>query len=216
MALPDAPSRVPEQRVTTAPAWRPRSDVDLAEQQLRAIERFNRTRRMREQAAAAAAPSQEMRLDAARSMQVLRRQHEAVVARAHEQLIESGQLLQRTAQRRVVLAHRDDAFLSTLAGTLEEQCVRVVRSTDNGADAVGVIVAEQPDLVLIEDKLRMIPGLQVIREVRRFSPLTLVTAQVAYGHRVGPLRSAGATTVFAHDVPAGEVARTLLVLVSAA
>ena len=215
MTLANAPSRLPEQRVAAAPEWHSRSEVDLYAQQLRAIDRFNRIRHMREEAAAAAARSRKMRLDAARSMHVLRRQHTAVVARTHEHLQESVRLLRETAERRVVLAHRNNWFLGTIARALEDQCVRVVACTDNGADAVGLIVAEQPDLVLIEDRLTMLPGLEVIREIRCLSPQTVVTAQVGYGHRVGPLRSAGASTVFAQDVPARDVAHILLELVSA-
>lgn len=63
-----------------APEWRPRSEVDLAQQQLDAVARFNRARRMREDAAAASARSRELRMDAARSLDVLHRQHSAVVA----------------------------------------------------------------------------------------------------------------------------------------
>lgn len=215
MTLTDVPSHAPEHRVPAAPEWHPRREVDLYAQQLSAIDGFNRIRRMREQAAAAAGRSREMRMDAARSMDILRRQHHAVIARAHEHLQDSGRLLRDTAERRVVLAHRNTWFVSTIARTLEDQCVRVVACTDNGADAVGVIVAEQPDLVLVEDRLAMVPGSEVIREVRFLSPQTLVTAQVGYGKRVGPLRDAGATTVFAREVPPHDVALRLLTHIGA-
>ena len=54
------------------PGWRPRSQLDLAAQQLRAIERFNHARRMAESAAAVVARSREMRMDVTRSLEVLR------------------------------------------------------------------------------------------------------------------------------------------------
>lgn len=88
--------------------------------------------------------------------------------------------------------------------------------TDNGADAVGLVVAEQPDLVLVEDTLAMLPGLEVIREVRRFSPDTVVVAQAAYGDRVGQLLDAGATTVITRSVPPHDVAQSVLRLMRAA
>ena len=216
MTLANAPSPAPDHLVTAAPSWRPRSEVDLAAQQLRAVERFNRARHLREEAAAAAARSREMRMDVARSLDVLHREHDAVVGRAHEQLQASGQILRAVAPRRVVLAHRNEWFFRKVAQGLEDHGVHVVAHTDNGADAVGLIVAEQPDLVLIEDTLSMLAGLEVIREVRRFSPETVVAAQVAHGSGVGELLDAGATTVFTRRVPPHDVTLSLLKLVGAA
>jgi CheY-like chemotaxis protein len=216
MTLANAPSTAPDGAAPGAPEWRPRSDLDLAAQQLEAVERFNRACRMREDAAEAAARSRELRMDAARSIEVLRRQHDAVVSRAHEQLRASGKLLRSTAARRVVLASRNQWLVGKLQQALEERGVQVVARTDNGADAVGLVVAEQPDLVLVEDTLAMLPGLEVIREVRRFSPETVVTAQAAYGDRVGQLLDAGASAVYTRRIPPADVALSLLRLVGAA
>ena len=216
MTLANAPSPACAQVGMAAPDWRLRSELDLAAQQVRAIERFNRARHMREEAAAAAARSHELRMDAARSLEVLRHEHEAVIRRAHEQLQASGHLLHAIAQRRAVLAQRNDWFLRKVTRALEDHDVHVVAGTDNGADAVGLIVAEQPDLVLIEDTLSMLAGVDVIRDVRRFSPDTLVAAQAASGDRVGQLLEAGATTVFTRRIPPHDVALSLLRLVGAA
>ena len=214
--LADLPPQATEPAVPAAPGWRPRSELDLAAQQVRAIERFHRARHLREDAAAATARSREMRMDAARSLDVLRHEQAAVISRAHEQLRASGQLLRATAERRAVLAHRDDWFFRKVADGLEEREVHVVAGTDNGADAVGLIVAEQPDLVLIEDTLAMLAGVEVVREVRRFSPDTVVTAQAASADRVGQLSDAGATWVFTRQVPPDDVVRSLLRLIGAA
>lgn len=205
----------PPAPVVTGPEWRPRSELDLAAQQLHAVERFNRARRSREEAVSAAARSREMRMDAARSLEVLRRQHDAVVSRAHDQLVASGHLLHTVARRRAVLAHRNDWFLRTVSSALEASGVHVVACTDNGADAVGIIVAEQPDLVLAEDTLSMLPGAAVVREVRHYAPTTVVTAQVAHGDRVGELLDAGAHSVFTRRVPPADVGLSLLRLVGA-
>jgi CheY-like chemotaxis protein len=216
MTLANFPSSSADQVVSAAPDWRPRRELDLVAQQVRAIERFNRACHMREEAAAAAARSREMRMDAARSLEVLRREHEALVSRAHEQLQASGHLLRTVATRRVVLAHRNDWFFRQVTQALEDSGVHVLAGTDNGADAVGLVVAEQPDLVLVEDTLSMLPGVEVVREIRRFSPETVVTAQAAYGDRVGQLLDAGASAVFTRRIPPADVARSLLRLVGAA
>ncbi len=215
MTLADLPMH-PLTGLAATPDWRPRSEIDLATQQLLAVERFNRACHVREEAAAAAAGSRELRMDAARSIEVLRRQHDAVVARADEQLRASGRLLRTRAERRVVLAHRNDWLVRKLEETLEARGVHVVARTDNGADAVGLVVAEQPDLLLVEDTLAMLAGLEVIREVRRFSPATVVVAQAACGDRVGQLLDAGARTVFTRQIPPQDVARSMLQLVGAA
>lgn len=198
-----------------APAWQPRSELDLAAQQLQGVQRFTRTFRVREQAAATAARSRELRMDAARSMEVLQRQHDALVARADAQLRASGRLLRSTAERRVVLAHRSDWLVTKVQSALEERGVQVVAHTDNGADAVGLVVAEQPDLVLVEETLAMVGGVEVIQEIRSFAPDTVVAAQAAHGDRVGRLLDAGASTVFTRQIPPQDVAVSLLRLVGA-
>jgi hypothetical protein len=143
-------------------------------------------------------------MDVARSIEVLRRQHDAVVAGADEQLRASG-LLRTTAERRVVLAHRKDWLVRKLEETLETRGVHVVAGTGNGADAVGVVVA----VLLVEDTPAMLAGLEVIREVRRFFPATVVVAQAASGDRVGQLLDVGARTVFTRQIPPQDVARSM-------
>lgn len=191
---------------SAAAGWRPRSEVELAAQQLRAIDRFNTSRRLAERAAAVAARSREMRMDATRRLEVLRREHAAVVARAHEQLRLSGDLLCATAARRVVLAHRNEWFLGKVSRALEDEGLQVVARVDNGADAVGVIVCEQPDLVLVEESLAMVPGEEVVRAVRELSPQTLVAAQVQHADRTAALREAGACLVFPRSLGPVDVA----------
>ncbi len=195
--------------------WRLRSELDLAAQQLLALERFHRSRHASEQAAAAAARSRELRMDSARSLEVLRRQHDAVIARSHEQLRASGRLLRPTAERRAVLASRSEWVVGKLARALQDRGVRVVASTDNGADAVGLVVAEQPDLALVEDTLAMLGGIEVIREVRRFSPATVVVATASSGDRTAQLLEAGATTVLPRSRAPQDLARSMLELVGA-
>ncbi len=197
-----------------APSWHPRTELDLVGQQLRAIDQFNRARHDREQAAAARSRTREMRLDASRSLQVLRRQHDAVVAQAHAQLRASGDVLHGTAQRRVVLAHRSEWFLREVARGLRESGVCVVAQVDNGADAVGLLVAEQPDLVLVEDALAMARGDDVVREAREFAPDTLVGVHVGSDDRLRPLREAGAALVLPRLTRPRDVAAGVLALLA--
>lgn len=193
----------------------PRSPLDVVAQQLTAIERFHGYRHLAEEAAAAAARSRELRMDAARRLEVVRREHEALVARADEQLRRTGDLLHGSAAPRVVLAHRNAWFAGRVAELLRDAGAQVVASVDNGADAIGVAVAEQPDLLLVEDTLAMVPGEQVVREVRQLCAGTCVVAQVAYSDGVGSMLDAGAMTVFTRRVPPGDVAEGMRALLPA-
>jgi DNA-binding NarL/FixJ family response regulator len=157
-----------------------------------------------------------MRMDVSRSLEVLRREHDAVVRRSHDQLRVAGALLSAAADRRVVIAHRNAWFVGKVVRALQDHGLVVVAQVDNGADAVGIAVAEQPDLLVVEDTLAMVPGEQVVRDVRSYCPETLVAAQVAYGDRVGPFLHAGAAAVFTRRVPPLDAVRSMLELLRAA
>ena len=192
--------------------YRPRTYAELTRQQLAAIERFHQARST---ADAVVGASREERLDMGRRHDVMRREHDAIVARCDEQLRLSGEALWHRTGRRVVLAHRSEWFLAKVGSLLEEDRVRVVARLSNGADAVGTVIAEQPDLLLVEDSLAMLSGAQVIRELQLLSPNTVVVAQVPYSDRVGPLLDAGAAAVFTRQIPPADVAEALLDLLTA-
>ncbi len=193
----------------------PRSELELVGQQLAAIETFNRHLTVAQQAAASSARSREMRMDSARRMEVLRRQQQAVIARAHQQLEATGDLARGTSERRVVLAHRNEWYLDRVSGALRERGLKVVARLDNGADVVGLTLCEQPDVVLVEDTLAMVPGEDVVRELRGLCPRTSIVAQCAYGDRVGALLDAGATAVYTRNVPPKDVAEAMHRLLTA-
>ncbi len=200
--------------MTTTPRPGQRSEAELTRMQLEAIDSWNRARRMAEEAAQARNASRELRMDLSRRMDVLRAQHSAIVARADRHLESSVHLLARKAASRAVLVHRNQWFAGKVAGALAELGVTVVGRLDNGAEAVGVVVAELPDLLLVEDTLPMLPGEQVVREARRFAPDTIVVAQVDYQDRIPALLDAGAVTAFTRRVPPADVAQGLVDLLA--
>ena len=114
---------------------------------------------------------------------------------------------------RVVIAHRSGWFVQKVTQALGVAAIEVVAWLDNGADAVGLTVAEQPDLVLVEDVLAMVPGEQVVREVRSFCPDTVLVGHVSSGDRVAGMLEAGAATVLTRQVPPEHVAQQLRELV---
>lgn len=194
--------------------WRRRTEADLAEQQLAGIDRFMHALDVFDCASATEQLSRGQQLDRARQEDVMRRQRQALVTQAHHQLEATGEPLGHLAQRRVVIAHRNGWFASEVTQTLEAEGVRVTGWLEDGADPVGAVVAEQPDVALVEDALAMVPAEHVVEAVREFCASTLVVAQVAYGDRVGPLLEAGATAVFTRSVPPADVAQRIVELLS--
>lgn len=198
-------------------SWQPRPETAVLRAQLRAIDAWNARRRTAEMSAAAAQTaemSREMRLDAARRLDVVRRQQQALIERTAQQMRDSAHVLRSQVQPRAVIVHRNEWFKSKVADGLRTGGVSVVADLDNGADAIGVAVAEQPDLLLTEDKLPMMSGEDVLREVLRFSPATLTAVQASNDWELGPLLDAGARAAFTRRVPPADVARDLCALLT--
>ena len=57
--------------------------------------------------------------------------------------------------------HRQAWFRGKVASGLQAGGVAVEADLENGADALGAVVAEQPDFLLVEDKLPMVSGLDL-------------------------------------------------------
>ena len=185
-----------------------RPEIERVIDQVSGIDAWNRARRDVESWAADAG-SREMRLDRARRLDVVRRQHRALVEWTDRRLREPGGCLELTPAPRAVVVHRNDWFKDKLCAGLRAGGVVVVAALSNGADAVGVVVAEQPDVLLLEDKLPMLGGLDVLAEVRRHAPKTLVTVQVGNDWEIGPFLDAGAHTAFTRRIPPADIAEAV-------
>lgn len=202
------PRTAPAQRQAPRPPAGPPHPADLPTRQLAAIDAFNRALRLAQGASAAALGSREMRLDAARRLDVLRRQHEAVVATTDEALRTSRDLLREPRTARAVVVHRNPWFTRKISDALAGEGIAVLAQLDNGADAVGTAVAEQPDLLLLEDPLPMMTAEQVVQEVRTYSPRTFLAVQ-ADASAIAPLLGAGAGSVFTRQITPVSLAHDL-------
>ena len=114
-------------------------------------------------------------------------------------------MLRGAAARRAIVVHRSEWFKDKVCSVLEEHGIEVVLRLDNGADAVGACIAEQPDLLLVEDSLPMLSGAQVVRRVRTWSPRTLSAAHVGYDEHIAALLAAGAKAAWTRRVPPADV-----------
>ena len=203
----------PAQRVD-ASTWVPRSFAALLIDQLAAIAAFQEHRRAVETAVEEPGMSREQRLDARRRLDVLRRQHEAILASTSQSMEASGGVL-RAMGPRALLVHRNEWLRRRVAQDLERCGVEVVAQLDNGAEGVGSLVAEQPDLLFVEDTLPMVSGLQVLQEARRYAPRTLLAAQVGYDDQLPAALDAGAVAAFTRRIPPADIGAELARLVSA-
>jgi CheY-like chemotaxis protein len=204
----------PAQRLDSGDIWVPRSFAALLSDQLAAIAAFQEHRRAVEGAVDGPGMSREQRLDARRRLDVLRRQHEAILDATSQAMESSGGVL-RAMGPRALLVHRNEWLRRRVAQDLERCGVEVVAQLDNGADGVGTLVAEQPDLLFVEDTLPMVSGLQVLHEARRYAPRTLLAAQVGYDDQVAAARDAGAVAAFTRRIPPADIGAELARLVAA-
>lgn len=186
------------------------TQLELTTAQLRAIDAWNASRRLQQVSAEDGALTREMRLDLSRRMEARRREQQAVLARAEDQLRRSGELLHGRPRMRAVLAHRNTWLRDKVASRLAEHGVQVVGVFEDGADAAGTVVVEQPDLLLVEDRLPTLAGVQVVRRAKEFAPGTVVGVQVLDGGSVGEFVDAGASAVFTRRIAPLDVADQLM------
>ena len=180
---------------------------DRIVRQIEAIDAWNVARRKRESLLEAAGGSRVDWMADRRQADVLRRTHQAIVSSAHGQLAEEvGPLLFPGAT--AVIAHRHSWFAEKLAGLIAARGVTVLACTDNGAEALGVVVAEQPDVLLAGDRLGMLPGDVLLAETELFSPATFRAVQISEP-RQEQSWLAQADAVFLRHHPPAEIEQVL-------
>lgn len=187
-------------------------EIDLIAAQLRAIDAWHRAKEMAASAERAAGVSREMRMDLNRRMEVLRVQQTAIIERTEAHLQQSVHLLATSPAMRAVVVHRNAWFTEKLCAGLVANGVEVVARLDNGAHAIGAAIAEQPDLLLVEDVLAMVPGVEVVREVHELAPHTRIGAHVEDERHIGEMLDAGAHAAWSRRVPPADVIDGLLAL----
>ncbi len=196
-ARPEALARpVPEQS-RRRPALSP---ADRIVRQARAIDAWLTARRERERVLQARSMSRDERMDVAREVEALRRTHDAIKGRCARDLDTEMDALQSPGVT-AVIAHRHAWFVGKLALLLGEHGVTVLVSTDNGAEALGAVVAEQPDIVLVGGRLAMMHGRALLAESRLYAPGALLAAQASDLQEGDTLRAAADSVFLRHHTP---------------
>jgi CheY-like chemotaxis protein len=185
-----------------------RTVLELLKDQLEGVAAWQTAARTRELADRARKENREMRLDARRRLESLRRANNALIAQSEATITEALHVLDLTPPRAVVV-HRQDWMREKLAVGLSERGFSVIAEADDGADALGICIAEQPDLVLLEDRLPSMTAVEVLCSMRKFARNTVSAAQVESDQSVTEMLDAGAAAVFNRRVPSSVVCEQL-------
>lgn len=117
-----------------------------------------------------------------------------------------------TAIIRVALAD-DHAMVRTgLEGLLRTQeDFRVVGGASNGAEAIALVAAHAPDVLLCDLRMPVMDGVATIRELRRLESRTRVLVLTTYDTDADILRAieAGATGYLLKEAPSAELFRAV-------
>lgn len=185
----------------------------LIARQVEALDAWNAAMHARERALGGGRrQSREERMDCSRRLHLLRRVHDAVLAATNDALARDPSPILEHIPPRVVVAHRHQWFAEKLSDALGASGIQVVAVTDNGADALGVTIAEQPELLLVGDAVTMLTPPELVAEVGLFSPTTAVVAQVPYSDDVGAMLDAGARYVVTRQIPPSDIANAMTTL----
>lgn len=193
----------------------PRTDGELVRAQVEAIDGWLTAHGPGRRAPDGSGLSREQRLDAARHAEALVREHAAIAARAELHLRQAGGPMAQSLPLRAVIAHRNAWLRQKVTDRLLEHGIDVVGSFDDGADAAGTVVVEQPDLLFVEDRLPTLTGLGVVARARALAPAMLVAVQIADSSAAALLVEAGAHAVFARRIPPADIVDRFVACLSA-
>ncbi|MDP9460653.1 MAG: hypothetical protein M3Q22_10525 [Actinomycetota bacterium] len=93
-----------------------------------------------------------------------------------------------------------------MAAGFAEHGFEVLGLLCDGADAIGTAVAEQPDVLFVEDRLPSASGLEVLRAVRRLAPNTVLALHLLGDGDISRYIDAGARSVSTRRVPTDALA----------
>ncbi len=155
--------------------------------------------------------AREARMELDRREAVRQRERAALLARAavQQESPEPG-----PERPRAVVVHRAPWMREALRRELERAGVEVVELHEDGAAGLGSVVAEQPDLVVVQEQLPWKDGLEVVREVRRFAPSARIAVHLDRPAGQQGAREAGADAVFARSTRPADMVGQLVSLVA--
>lgn len=170
----------------------------LAEDRQRGLARWREDVDARLAACERAAHDRQSQQDARRERVVLEHTRAAVSACLARRLRTRDEA--SDTQPRAVVAHRSGWVRARLVEEFATLGVRVVGACDDGAEALALAVVEQPELLLLEDKLPWLATLAVVEGARDLAPHTAVAVQIEDAGEAESMLGAGAAAVFSRAV----------------
>ena len=151
------------------------------------------------------------RLDQDRALQARDRERAALLAHLDRQELAllTGQPLPRRPM--IVVAHRQPWWRDKARDALDSAGLCVDFILQDGADVVAVLVAEQPEVVLAEDRLPTVTGIDLVRRARALSPDSFIALQVADEQALQETLDAGARAAYTRQVPPADIAHDIQV-----
>jgi DNA-binding NarL/FixJ family response regulator len=113
------------------------------------------------------------------------------------------------APTRVVLVEDHELFRTGLRELLEDEGVEVIEEVADGEQAIVVVAANAPDVVVMDINLPGRSGIDATREIRRHSPTTQVLILSVYEdeQRIGAAIAAGACGYLLKDSAVEDISR---------
>lgn len=109
----------------------------------------------------------------------------------------------------------NDELMSSGKASLPRR-YRVVASAENGIQAIAAVKQHQPDLLLLDVSMPMAGGVEVVNEIRRWSPSTRIAVftGISSGGVLAALVNAGVDGLFSKEAPEAELVNNLPLLLS--
>lgn len=189
-------------------SWHRRSDLELLQDQLIGLRVWQRALAWQERPEAVDEVAHRGLLDRKRQEDALARTQLALLARVDDPSW-AAEPSARPASARAVVVHRQSCLRERISACLADAGVDVITATD-GTDALAALILEQPDLVLLEDRL---PGLgcrKMLYRARELAPRTVLAVHVAHDIQIAACLEAGAQAVFTGRVPPSVIATELV------
>jgi CheY-like chemotaxis protein len=185
-----------------------RTPAQVQQERTAAVQEFLEARSMPVELGPGHGAAREVRVELERREAVRRLEQEALQARAQAQA--AGQ--PDAARPRAVVVHRVAWTRDALCRELLKAGVEVVEMHEDGASGLGSVVAEQPDLVVVQQQLPWKDGLEVVREVRRYAPSARVAVHLDQPLSEQDARAAGAHAVFPRTTRPADMVPALMEL----
>ena len=149
--------------------------------------------------------AREDQLDHRRKAQSLRRTLDALDRLERKPRVASDQC-------GAALIHRREWIRERLSDGLTRAGVEIIGSVDDGSAGLALALVEQPDLIVLEDRLPWMRAVDLVRTVHEFAPDTLVVVQAETVESGEECVEAGASLALGRTTSPDEVCSACLTL----